>query len=513
MEEVSQRSAILTRPDHIRTSRTEALLPDPERTGVMLSRFGYKFPEAIADLADNSIDAEANKLLIRVVRTDDRIARVLIVDNGKGMNEDTLAEAMRFGSRSAKTQHALGKYGFGLKSASLSQARKVTVLSRSKGATCGRRWTQENIGKGWLCEILNDKDVASFMEQDFSPLTLEKSGTIVVWEELEHLKSSAAKIDEVIHRAQRLLSVDLGLRFHRFLSSSRLEILLDQQSAGQSPSLIKASVKPLDPFRYPPEATKQGYPKSFAIELGQGRLKIECHIWPSHSDDVGYKLGGGKVSARQGFYFYRNDRLIQAGGWNGIREDDTEPHLSLARVKVDLPPAFDDLFKLDVLKSRVDPPTQFASAVKTAQSNDGTFQNFINDALAVYGRKKKKEGALFHFVPGRGFPSQARKDAKKILWERGSGKPRLVHFDWSNELEPYEFVRIDRDRGRLVLNQAYRAKVLQSKRASAADAPLVKLLLLFLLHEEFDRKASSAKYLDWLKRMNETIVAVLRKES
>ena len=84
-------------------------------------------------------------------------------------------------------------------------------------------------------------------------------------------------------------------------------------------------------------------------------MVAECHIWPPQSHALGYRLGGGKVALRQGFYFYRNNRVIQAGGWNGVRGDDGEPHLSLARVKIDLPSELDSMFKLDVTKSRLDP--------------------------------------------------------------------------------------------------------------------------------------------------------------
>lgn len=126
-------------PAKIKVSRMEQLLPDPQRSGAMFARFGYSLSEAIADLVDNSIDAEATQILVRFVRTDEKIARVLIVDNGKGMKDEVLSEAMRFGSKSAKPANALGKYGFGLKSASLSQARIVTVLHVQQTPYCSFR--------------------------------------------------------------------------------------------------------------------------------------------------------------------------------------------------------------------------------------------------------------------------------------------------------------------------------------------------------------------------------------
>src|SRR5262249_48640965 len=144
----------------------------------------------------------------------------------------------------------------------------------------------------------------------------------VVWEDLEHLVATKARIDTAIQETLRALSNDIGLRFHRFIAGRRLKVLLAVQTVGEQPTTIREEVKALDPFDYP-SSGREGYPKTFHVPLGTtGRLKIECHVWPAKSEEPGYKLGGGKVSARQGFYFYRNDRLIQAGGWNGTRDDD-----------------------------------------------------------------------------------------------------------------------------------------------------------------------------------------------
>lgn len=142
-KKLSSKDRQVNRPGQIEVARTETLPPNPKREAVFLSRLGYKVHEALADLVDNSIDARANKILIRFVRTADKIARVLIIDDGSGMDDDTLMEAMHFGSKNEKDDDELGKYGIGLKTASLSQAKTVTVLSRQGSAYTGRRWTSE----------------------------------------------------------------------------------------------------------------------------------------------------------------------------------------------------------------------------------------------------------------------------------------------------------------------------------------------------------------------------------
>ena len=117
---------------------------------------------------------------------------------------------------------------------------------------------------------------------------------------------------------------------------------------------------------------------------GRGMLNMIAHIWPAKSEKPEYKLGGGRVAERQGFYFYRNNRLIQGGGWNKVRESDSEPHFSLARVLIDLPPSLDAAFGLTIQKSKVVPPSPFKSLVKAAKAGNTTFEDYIAAADETY---------------------------------------------------------------------------------------------------------------------------------
>jgi len=500
------------RTNLIGVERTEKLPPDDKRTSEWFARLGYSVPEAVADLVDNSIDANAKNLLIRLVRSDDSILRVVVVDDGDGMDENILREAMRFGGGTPKTDGKLGKYGIGLKAASLSQAKTVIVLSIQRGHKIGRRWTTKNIGEGWISEILNGRDVARFISSNkYDPVKVQHHGTIVIWEDLVHLQTTQHTIDSTVDRTIYEISTEMGWKFHRFISPRRVRMIVDAQMAGHKVSMLQTDVSALDPFSYD-NSGKAGYPMPFIIQFPQhGKLKLDCHIWPPKSNEPGYKLGGGKVSARQGFYFYRNDRLIQAGGWNQCRDDDTEPHLSLARVRIELPSAMDSAFKLDVKKSKVEPPPEFHKLVNSATSRNSCFRDYINDAQSIYRKQKVKEGALFKHMPGSGFPTEARRAAKRILWEKGTGKPHFVHFKWAS-LDPDVFVELDRDENRLFLNDLYRDHVLQNKRASGADAPLIKLLLLLLFQDEFEHHKSSAKYREWSEKINHAIIAMLKKQ-
>src|SRR5208282_1396565 len=110
---------------------------------------------------------------------------------------------------------------------------------------------------------------------------------------------------------------------------------------------VRVEVPPLNPFAYHAPGNPD-YPKTFRTKIAQAStLSLEAHIWPPNSELPQYKLGN-KAAARQGFYFYRNGRLIQSGGWNGLVQHDSEPHGSLARTRIDLPPELDGTFGLNV---------------------------------------------------------------------------------------------------------------------------------------------------------------------
>jgi hypothetical protein len=184
---------------------------------------------------------------------------------------------------------------------------------------------------------------------DCGQFRISRNGTIIIWERLEHLRALPQNLEKVLENTIDVLCVELGIRFHRFIESKRLRLLIDQQFVGEKAPEIQRIVSPLNPFSYPASG-RNDYPVTLKLNIGGTKVAAKCHIWPAKSTSPGYRLGGGKVALRQGFYFYRNDRVIQAGGWNRIRADDGEPHLSLARVEIDLPAALDSMFKLDVTK-------------------------------------------------------------------------------------------------------------------------------------------------------------------
>jgi hypothetical protein len=490
-----------------KTASQESLPPDNEKSAQFFGRLGYGLADAVADLVDNSIDADAKNVHIRFIRSDTGIHSVIIADDGNGMTSVELREAMRFGSRSSKSGTELGKYGIGLKSASLSQADKVTVLSRRGKSTIGRCWTLENVKKNWTCDILREREVSEAFAVPFGEFTIARSGTIVVWEDLEHLQALPNHVGQVLTRKKKELLTELGIRFHRFIESGRLSISIDEQMALEEPGEISTYVTPLDPFGYE-RSPHNDYPAILNLKVGTSSFTAECHIWPPNSRVPNYRLGGGRVALRQGFYFYRNDRVIQAGGWNQIRADDGEPHFSLARVKVDLPSSLDSLFKLDVTKSRLDPAPAFLRALLSAKDARGiTFDRYIDQAEKCYRKQKTKDRARFPVIPGTGLSKKAQQAITAILKEPGTEKPKKISFEWAL-LDSDEVIRVNPSGKTLLLNSRFRRDVSEG---GSNDAPVLKLALMFLIQDEF-RKSFSTKVSDeWIQKINLALIASLKK--
>src|SRR5262249_17261038 len=215
-------------------------------------------------------------------------------------------------------------------------------------------------------------------------------------------------------------------------------------------------VSPVNPFRYP-ESGDPHYPRQFSIDLGdKGKLSAVAHIWPKKSSAVEYKLGSGQVADRQGFYFYRNDRLIQAGGWNGVLNQDNEPHLSLARVEVSLPQSMDEAFGLKVQKNAVEVPTHFADAVEAARSGSLSFERYRSDARQAYGRRAPRPVQELPVVLGGGVHHVIR---RRVAKEFGEGQRRFnrVKLKWTRELEDGVFFDVDINQRQILLNYRYRA--------------------------------------------------------
>jgi hypothetical protein len=329
-----------------------------------LRDIGYDLPAAVADLVDNSIDAGAYHVGVHIARRGaDSFIR--IADDGIGMTPRELDEAMRYGSARSYDARALGRFGLGLKTASLSQCRSLTVATRTtpRGRIEIRRWDIDEIARHdtWTLERRTPRQVSHEL---LSPLA-ETSGTVVMWERLDRVlgyrRPDGAAAMAALDAAAAGIREHLEMVFHRFLSGEvrrrrpRLRISLDGD-------LVTA----WDPFSRA-EPHTQRLPRQTVRLNHNGRvhsITVRPYVLPAQikfSSPEAHTRAAGPTrwNRQQGFYIYRADRLIQSGGWNRLRTMDE--HSKLARIALDLPAGAESAFRVNVAKMRVTLPPELRS--------------------------------------------------------------------------------------------------------------------------------------------------------
>lgn len=327
---------------------------------------GYSLETAIADIIDNSITATARKIEIFADTVSDD-PFVAIVDDGKGMSEPELIDAMRLGSKNPLAERDpkdLGRFGLGLKSASFSQCRRLTVLSRNEHGTTSATWDLDVVAqrKNWMLDVADNMDGV----RDLS--WFPTKGTAIIWEKLDRLSGGISndRIKRAEHMNAALAIAELHIRlvFHRFLEGTRPKLRI---------SLNGRPLKPIDPTAHNHKAC-QIEPEE-DLPLAQGKVVVQCFTLPHHkmmSEAEWREIGGPEGHLRsQGLYIYRGDRLIIAGGWMGLARQ-TEL-TKLCRVRVDIPNSMDALWKIDVKKASAQlPPAVSARLRRVIESFLGT---------------------------------------------------------------------------------------------------------------------------------------------
>ncbi len=481
--------------------------PDGAGAARAFSRIGYELEHALADLIDNSIDAGARRVEVTFFRNDEAVAAVSVADDGQGMTVARLQDGMRFATRTSHKASDLGTFGLGMKTASFSQCRSMSVLTRAGIELSACRWTHASV-KAWKCEILEASGAAERFRLAYSVLRIPaQGGTVVLWEDLDRMDTGAGEddLDEFLGDLLGRLEVHLGLTFHRFIVARRLAIHLTVRHVDHRTHFPR-QVLALDPFGYLASG-KPNYPVALEAAMpGLGRLRLDAHIWPPRSTGPAFLLGRRTGTHAQGFYFYRNDRLIQAGGWTGALPDGNAADLSLARVAVDLPAGGIDV---NVQKSLVQLPASAAQALSRAQTGKQTFLGYIEDARKLYlaaKRVPRLPGELPMAI-GNGIPAAARERIRGLVTKEGS--VRTIDVEWRSlragqvfDLEPMEDL--------ILLNSKYRSRILGGARGSSADAPVVKTLLFLLLREDLKRSRSSQQQTARLADLNRVLLALVR---
>lgn len=483
---------------------TEEAPPDPAGILKAVSSIGYSIQSALADLVDNSIDAGATHVVIGIERQANAVARLFVVDDGHGMDAVELHEAMRWG-RADHDESDLGRYGMGLKSASFSQCNRLTVASRQRASKeasgfAGRRWTVAGVSDGWRLDVLDPAQVQQFLdERTFGPLFADDVATVVIWENLKEFRVAFDYLESRLAEVLDSLSTWLGTVFHRFLLDGRLKLSLSMMDGG-----IPRSVEGLDPFGHPNEGAP-GFPAQFSVGMeGLPDVPMVGHVLPKSRTAAWYRLGTrGEVANLQGFYVYRNDRLVQRGGWNGLRADG-EPHFSLARGRMDLAGEHDEAFALEVQKAGVEFPAAFLDQLRDARSSSGTsVRDWIRAAEETY-RDKGSSAAPRSVRPARGLTRQSQSRVAQVRHEDAM----TIDLVWA-PANGGRLIEVDVRGRRIMLSDSIRAVANGGRRGSSGDAPLVKALAFLLLEGEFQRSSSERALANRLDAIDDVLRACL----
>ena len=375
----------------------------PEASSLMESTraIGYSLQTAVADIIDNSIAAEATRVDIFYSPVGD--IYVAFLDNGIGMNAAELNQAMRYGSINpleSRSKKDLGRFGLGMKTASLSQCEILTVISKKDGKFTARQWNLNYIRKknAWILLELSFEEIQSF--PCFELLERLSSGTLVIWQELDRM-IQGDNVRNKISEKMDMVREHLSLVFHRYLSG---ESDLEKFNISMNNLVVEAD----DPFLQHRNTQRID---EYTIHIDNyPPIKIVPYMlpYPSKMNDEDRRLLGitGDLQKNQGFYVYRNKRLIVWGTWfNRNRKDILS---QLARIRIDIPAEFDNLWVLDVKKSNAVPPSSVrknldALIANLSEQSKRTWEyrgknEIKEDVPQFWNRLKTRDGGVIYEI-------------------------------------------------------------------------------------------------------------------
>lgn len=381
--------------------RTKSLPPYAPTLIESTRAIGYSLEAAVADIIDNSIAANAVNVDIYFFPVDG--AYIAILDNGSGMNEKEINIAMQYGSKNPteeRDKKDLGRFGLGLKTASLSQCRCLTVISKQGDRLEGRQWDIDHVIEvgDWSLIILDEEEINEFPQVE--ELKKYESGTLVIWQKLDRLKAGEINFELSLGRKIDRVRNHLSLVYHRYLMGEsgirKLKLFINGEK-----------VKAIDPFLT--NKSVQAMDDETLIIQGHKilvRPYILPHISKLTSDEI--KMLGGKDGLRkqQGFYVYRNKRLLVWGTWfRMMRQGDLS---KLARIRVDIPNTLDDLWTLDIKKSSALPPAEvrknleiIINQIAERSKRTWTFRGKkeVSDTEThIWNRMKNKQGGYYYEI-------------------------------------------------------------------------------------------------------------------
>jgi hypothetical protein len=356
--------------------------PDPFLLESMRA-VGYSFETAVADVIDNSIAADAQT--IHLLTSAKGSARVSIFDDGSGMDRATAIHAMKLAARSPREHRSatdLGRFGLGLKTASLSQCRRLTVATKQDGTVTLLQWDLDHVietGR-WLVRELVAKEARLLYGIEL--LDAIADGTLICWEQMDQMVLTEGEAQSDFDAAVMRVRDHCSLVFHRFVTGTDARQITMTINGNEFPAF--------DPFLTRNRATET---RTEDLRLGSTAIPVTAYTLPFvgklSAADRRLALAPGGFRDSQGFYIYRAGRLVIWGTW--FRLNPKSEMGKLARVRVDVPTALDHLWVLDIKKSSASPPRELREALRTLAAE------FISPSARVQrfrGRMQKDQDSL-----------------------------------------------------------------------------------------------------------------------
>lgn len=316
---------------------------------------GYKSTtSAIAELVDNSIQADAKTIVIHITGSGDLNYPIgmSVEDDGVGMATADLRRALQFGGSSRfGDREGLGRYGMGLPNASLSQCRRVEVTS----------WTSRR--NPLSCWIDVDEIISGKMTRLPRPERTRipescgaSSGTVVSWLRCDRLDNVR------ISTIERKVTAALGRMFRHFIWSGIKISVNGNRVPGLDPLYLHADAPITGGFLYgKPRAIRvrpsPHSPESSTVTVRFARLPV--HDWSSLPNDQKRSMG---IANGAGVSVVRGGREIEYG-WHFLGGKRRENYDDWWRCEVAFDPCLDEAFGITHTKQQIRPSDHLLEAL------------------------------------------------------------------------------------------------------------------------------------------------------
>lgn len=457
---------------------------------------------AVADIIDNSVDAGAAHVLVRFLQRGSRISGLRIIDDGSGMSATTLEGAMEYGALREYRATDQGMFGVGMKAASISQSDTVTVYSQAVNTEpVGRRLSVTDRMDTPVREAFSSGDAGKVFA-GVAPRFPITTGTIVEWRGIRTFPAGDLVDQHTEWLESRIGDLQdwLGLIFHRLIAKG-LKIGIDVYDELDRRAGAPRAVRAVDPFGYK-RSGDQAYPQRVALSLPEGP-EIDLHIWPARISLPEFKIRGLPGRESQGLFVYRNDRLLQPGGWLDVVKP--RPEWGLARVVIDIGADLRPHVTVNPEKAGVAIDATLVNALRGVLTG-----GYLDaSAFALKAARKLTRRPITIVEPASGLPDEVLEEfADSFTFADGAD---AVTIGW-RVLPADRVFEVDLDNRNLWLNARFR-RALGGRRTTGVDVPFLRTLMYLLTQDMFTGIRHSARQQEQMEAWQRVLVEALAVES